>query len=121
MARLIRRGEVWSVDFNPQTHKHEPGKRDRPALIIQTDLLNQAGHSTTIVIPGTTNIRTQAPDDDYPLRVRIQKTGKLKLDTDLMIDQVRAIDNVRLIEQLCVLTPVHLKKIEQALKLLAGI
>ena len=45
------RGEVWAVDFEPQTHKQEPGKKERPALVIQTDALNRAGHPMTIIIP----------------------------------------------------------------------
>src|SRR3990172_10382160 len=52
----VKRGEIWEIDFEPQTHKHEPGKRNRPALLLQTNLLNDAGHNTTIVIPGTTDI-----------------------------------------------------------------
>ena len=33
----VLRGQVWEVDLEPQTHKEEPGKRNRPALVIQTD------------------------------------------------------------------------------------
>ena len=47
----LKRAQVWEVEFEPQTHKEEPGKRGRPALIIQTNILNSAGHATTIVIP----------------------------------------------------------------------
>lgn len=39
------RGEVWAVNVEPQVHKEEPGKKERPTLIIQTDMLNKAGHS----------------------------------------------------------------------------
>ncbi len=45
----VLRGEVWAVDFEPQTHRQEPGKKERPALVIQTNALNKAGHPTTIV------------------------------------------------------------------------
>lgn len=119
MARY-QRGELWSANFEPQAHPAEPGKTERPALVIQSDLLNAAGHPTTIVIPGTTNIQSQAPDDNYPLRVRVQKQGKLERDTELMIDQVRAISNARLIEKLCVLSPAHMQKIGAALRQLTA-
>lgn len=115
-----RRGELWSANFEPRTHPSEPGKSNLPALVIQTDLLNTAGHPTTIVIPGTTNIQTQSPDDNYPLRVRVQKQGKLKADTELMIDQVRAISNIRLLEKLCVLSTAHMQKINTALRQLTA-
>ena len=64
----VKRGQVWAVDFEPQTHKQEPGKRNRPALVIQTNLLNDAGHATTIVIPGTSDVERE---DCFPLRVAL--------------------------------------------------
>lgn len=119
MVKVVR-GEVWAVDFEPQAHKQEPGKRGRPALVIQTDALNGAGHPTTIVIPGTSDVQSLAPGDTFPLRVRIQKTGTLKHDTDLLIDQVRAISNARFMFRYCSVGMNHLKKIEDALRLLTG-
>ena len=114
------RGEVWAVDFEPQTHKEEPGKKERPALIIQTDALNNASHPTFIVIPGTSDIQKLSPADAFPLRVRVLKTGKLQHDTDLLIDQVRAISARRLMYCYCTLGANHLKKVEEALRLLTG-
>lgn len=114
----LKRGEVWSVDLEPQAHRSEPGKRGRPALVLQCDALNDAGHLTTLVVPGTTNIQTGTPQDAYPLRVRIQKNGNLTSDTDLMIDQVRAIANARFIERMCVISPAHMQRVRQALDLL---
>ena|SRR5437870_13580161 len=82
MTKAVR-GEVWAVDFEPQTHRQEPGKKERPALVIQTDALNKAGHPTTIVVPGTSQVDALPRGDHFPLRVRIQKTADLKHDTDL--------------------------------------
>ena len=65
-AVRVQRGQLWEVDFEPQTHKEEPGKRGRPALVIQTNILNAAGHATTIVIPGTTQVYRDAQGDGYP-------------------------------------------------------
>ena len=93
MTKPVRRGEVWAVDFEPQTHRQEPGKKERPALVIQTDALNKAGRPTTIVVPGTSQLDALPPGDNFPLRVRIQKTADLKYDTDVLIDQTRAISN----------------------------
>jgi mRNA interferase MazF len=117
----VKRGEIWEVDFEPQTHKEEPGKRKRPALVIQTDLLNNAGHATTIVISGTT--QTRRDKDYFPLRVALVNQPGLSADTDLMIDQVRAISNARIMgsQPLAKLTTNHLKRVEAALKLLTGI
>ncbi|MGH8140696.1 MAG: type II toxin-antitoxin system PemK/MazF family toxin [Steroidobacteraceae bacterium] len=117
---VVRRGEVWAVDFEPQTHRQEPGKKERPALIIQTDALNKAGHPTTIVIPGTSQVDPLPPGDHFPLRVRIQKTADLKHDTDLLIDQVRAVSNARFMFRYCTVTSNLLKRVEEALRILTG-
>ena len=118
----LKRGQVWEVDFEPQTHKEEPGKRGRPALVIQTNILNGAGHATTIVIPGTTQVYRDAQGDGYPLRVSVGKLGLQKLETDLLIDQIRTISNQRLMgdKPLAELPRTHMKRVEDALKLLTG-
>lgn len=73
----------------------EPGKIS-PVLILQTDLLNNE-HPSTVVCPITTNVE----DDSEILRVHIKKgISNLKHDSDIMIDQIRAIDNRRLLDKL---------------------
>ena len=121
-AKKIQRGQLWEVDFEPQTHKEEPGKRGRPALVIQTNILNGAGHATTIVIPGTTQVYRDAQGDGYPLRVSVGKLGLQKRETDLLIDQIRTISNQRLMgdKPLAELPRTHMKRVEDALRLLTG-
>lgn len=116
----ILRGQVWEVNFEPQTHKEEPGKRNRPALVIQSDHLNTSGHPTTIVVMGTTNVKR---DKDYfPLRIALLNQLGLAQETDLLIDQIRAISNRRFMgnQPLAMLSTNHLKRVEEALKLLVG-
>ena len=87
----IQRGWFYLADLNPRQGT-EPGKT-RPVLVIQTDLLNQIGHPSSLVIPVTTNLQ----DDANPLRVRIKAgSAGFLAASDLMIDQMRAIDNRRL-------------------------
>ena len=121
-AVRVQRGQLWEVDFEPQTHKEEPGKRGRPALVIQTNILNAAGHATTIVIPGTTQVYRDAQGDGYPLRIALGKVGKLKEETDLLIDQIRTISNRRLMgdKALAELGRAHMKRVEDALQVLTG-
>ena len=116
----FQRGQVWEVDLEPQSHKEEPGKGKRPALVIQTDLLNASGHPTTIVVVGTIQVRR---DKDYfPLRIALPKQTGLPRETDLLIDQVRAISNRRFLgdQPLSTLNITQLKRVEDALKLLIG-
>lgn len=120
----LKRGQIWEVDFDPQPHKEEPGKRNRPALVIQTDVLNEAKHSTTIVIPGTTDIYRDEGGDGFPLRIAIGKlnTSLGARETDLLVDQIRTISNKRLMgdKPIADLSRTHMKRVEDALRILLG-
>jgi mRNA interferase MazF len=87
-----RRGEIWLADLNPRQGT-EPGKT-RPVLIVQAQPLLDAEHPSTLIVPLTTNL----VDDAAPLRVRVSPIGRLKRRSDLLVDQLRAIDNRRLID-----------------------
>ena len=90
----INQYEIWIADLNPQIGT-ESGKT-RPVLIIQTDLLNKIPHPSTIICPITTNIQKKSTI----LRVHLQKgIANVHEDCDIMIDQIRAIDNKRLIKK----------------------
>ncbi len=90
---MRERGEVWVADLNPGRGT-EPGKT-RPVLIVQAQGLLDANHPSTLVIPLTTNLT----DDAEPLRIRVPASGGLTRDSDLLIDQLRAVDNRRLIRE----------------------
>lgn len=89
---MLRRGEIWLANLNPGRGT-EPGKT-RPVLILQAQALLDADHPSTLVIPLTTNLI----DDAEPLRIRVPARGSLSQESDLLIDQLRAIDNRRLIK-----------------------
>jgi mRNA interferase MazF len=90
----VRQYEIWVADLNPRIGT-EPGKI-RPVVVIQTDLLNKH-HPSTIVCPLTTNVE---PGSTI-LRVPLAKGScELEEECDMMIDQVRAIDNKRLVRWL---------------------
>ena len=89
---MRKRGEIWLADLNPRRGT-EPGKT-RPVLIVQAQALLDAEHPSTLVVPLTTRLIEAAE----PLRVRISAAGRLKKDSDALIDQVRAIDNRRLVQ-----------------------
>jgi mRNA interferase MazF len=86
------RGEIWLADLDPRRGT-EPGKT-RPVLIVQSQALLDAGHPSTLVVPLTTTL----VEDAEPLRVRVPAAGRLRRESDLLIDQLRAIDNRRLVQ-----------------------
>ena len=110
----FRRGQIYLANFNPSKGS-EPGKI-RPCLILQSDLLNEVDHPSTIVIPLTTQL-----NDAAPLRFRIDARSKLDRDSDLMLDQVRTIDNRRFMgDTLAELRPGELSILREYLEIILG-
>jgi mRNA interferase MazF len=91
MNQKINFGEIWLADLSPKIGT-ELGKL-RPVLVIQDQMLLDAQHPSTLIVPLTTNLI----DDAQPLRIRIKPKDKLQKESDLIIDQIRAIDNQRLV------------------------
>ena len=80
--------------------------------MIQAQGLLNAGHPSTVVIPLTTNV----VDDAEPLRVRVPAAGRLRKDSDLLIDQLQEIDDRRLAQgPLSHLSPKQMQIVEQAI------
>lgn len=89
---MPERGEVWLAKLNPRRGT-APGKTG-PVLIVQAQALIDAAHPSTLIVPLTTKLI----NDAEPLRIRVQAQSSLRHDSDLLIDQLRAIDNHRLVE-----------------------
>ena len=112
---MIKRGEIYLASLNPK-RCNEAGKL-RPVLIIQTDMLNEISHPTVIVLP----LSTKLIDDAYPLRFRVKKRGKLQKDSDVLCDQIRAIDIKRIkSEPLAILNEKELLEIEHRIEIILG-
>jgi len=89
----IRKWNVYLADLNPRMGT-EPGKT-RPVVVVQTDLLNNH-HPSTIVCPLTTHIRIQSSI----LRVHLRRgEAGLTEKSDILVDQLRAIDNRRFLKR----------------------
>src|ERR1700730_4150232 len=104
-----KRGEIWLADLNPRQGT-EPGKT-RPVLIVQAQALLDAEHPSTLIVPLTTNLVADAP----PFRFDVPTAAGLRRPSDLLIDQLRAIDNRRLIQgPLARLSPVLMREVGDA-------
>lgn len=111
----IRRGWLYLADLNPRKGS-EPGKT-RPVLVIQTDLLNETQHPSTWVLPCTTRLA-----GENLLRVPLpQGIAGNRQDSEIMVDQSRAIDNGRFVRALGRLPPPLLREVEEKLRHLAGL
>lgn len=109
---MIKRGEIYLVNLNPK-RGNEVGKL-RPALILQTDALNEVVHPTVIVLPLSTKLI-----DQQILRFRITKRDRLDKDSDILCDQIRAIDIHRIVsEPLTRLSEEELAQVEERVKII---
>ncbi len=107
----VKQYELWIADLNPRIGT-ETGKV-RPVVIIQTDLLNKS-HPSTVVCPVTTSVQPGS----HILRIHLKSgTANVKEDCDIMIDQIRAIDNSRLVHKIGQLDDTTGRKIKENIKI----
>lgn len=90
MKATLRHGALYLADLRPG--RGTEAVKLRPVLVVQTDLLNQAGHPSTWVLPCTTRLSGESL-----LRVALPRgIAGNAAECEVMIDQSRAIDNRRL-------------------------
>jgi mRNA interferase MazF len=112
LTTAIKQFDIWVADLNPRSGT-EAGKV-RPVLVVQTDLLNDR-HPSTVVCPITTNIF----DESEILRVNIKRgVGGVSTNCSIMIDQVRAIDNLRLKKKIGTLPIPLAERVKENLKII---
>lgn len=116
MPMACKRGGIYLANFNPSKGT-EPGKI-RPCLVMQSNLLNEAGHPSTTVLPLTTRLIEEAA----PLRYHIVARDGLESDSDIMLDQTRTIDNRRITsELLTTLTGQEISEVETYWRIVLGL
>ncbi len=82
-------------------------------MVLQNDVLTKDGHTTVIILP----LSTQLIDHTYPLRFRIECREMLEKESDLLCDQIRAIDINRLeTRKIASLDKDELQSIEEQVK-----
>jgi len=81
-------------------------------------LLNKLPHPSAIVCPITTNVEKETEI----LRVHLKKeTANLQKDCDIVIDQIRAIDNKRLINKIGDLPKTLIDRVKNNIKIMMDI
>lgn len=113
---MMRRGEVWVVNFNPNKGK-EIGKI-RPVVILQANEITAAGLGTILAAPLTTRLWSALE----PLRVKISARDRLMKDCHVIVEQVRALDHSRFGDgPLTILTTEEMAAVEHSLKGVMGL
>jgi mRNA interferase MazF len=107
-----RKFNVYTADLNPRFGT-EPGKI-RPVIVIQTNLLNE-DHPSTIICPITTKVQPEA----HILRIHLMKgEAGLQSDSDIIVDQIRSIDNKRFRDHLGEISDKNKQRLLASLKIL---
>jgi mRNA interferase MazF len=109
----IKQYDIWLADLNPSKGT-EPGKT-RPVVVVQTDLLNET-HLSTLICPVTTNVKKEIE----LLRVHLKK-GQLDKLSDILVDQLRAIDTTRFLKRLGQLTKEQKNQLKANLRIVLDI
>lgn len=109
----IKRGHLYVVDINPRV-RTKPGKL-RPALVVQSNLVNDAGYPSTIVIPTTSKL----VEDPGILRFRLRKgEGALDRESDLLLGQLIAVANESFTKEIGSLPGSTIQEIERRVRII---
>jgi mRNA interferase MazF len=109
MEQIIR-GEIVVAKLEPVEGSEQGGVR--PVLILQNDTLNKYS-PTTIIAPITSKIYTK----EYPTNVVIKKEdSKLKVDSTILLNQIRTIDKKRIIKRVGFIDNFTMNKVDRAIK-----
>lgn len=110
---VMNRFDIWLANINPGKGT-EPGKV-RPVVIVQTDLINET-HPSAIVCPLTTQV-IDLEDGLLRFSVTSENSG-LEKKSDVMIDQLRALDNRRFIQKIGRLSDSEQEKLNRSLRII---
>jgi mRNA interferase MazF len=103
-----KRGDIVTINLNPK--KGDEVGKIRPAVIVSGVEENMIV-DTIIVMP----LSTSLIDDMKPFRVRVQKREKLKHDSDVLINHIRAISKKRVGEKIASITESEYQEIVESL------
>ena len=105
MAPIIKRGEIWWVDFN--SSQGGEVQKIRPSVIVSNDIANKVMNRIQ-VLPLTTQV-----ENCYPCEAYIRVNGKMN---KAMADQIATVSKKRLKKKLGRISANDVLEIERAIK-----
>ena len=108
----IQRGHLYIIDFNPRI-KTKPGKL-RPALVIQSDLVNEAGSS---IDDSPSNHYSACRKRRNPwFRLKKGQSG-IARDSDLLLGQLIAVANESFRQEIGTLPHAMMEELEDRIRI----
>jgi mRNA interferase MazF len=106
----LKRGDIFLANLEPIKGSEQGGIR--PVLIIQNDISNKYSPVTIIAA-----ITSKIFDKEFPTNVFISKEDSgLDKDSTVLLNQIRTLDNSRLIKRIGSLDSFIMKKVDIAIK-----
>lgn len=112
LKRKVRKGDIFYANLNPIIGSEQDGIR--PVLVIQNNVGNTHSSTTIIAVITTQN------KPYIPTHVRLSYYPRLENST-VLLEQIRTIDEKRLMNFVTHITESDLKKIETAILTSFGI
>ena len=110
-----RRGEVYLVNFDPTVGAEI--KKTRPALVLQNDIANRWSPITIVAA-----ITSKFEDRRYPTEVLVRAAeGGLETDSVVLLNQIRSVDQSRLVRRLGALRAETMEEVDRALLVSLGL
>ena len=81
----IKRGDIYSLDFGPNSGSIQGGRR--PCVVLQNDIQN-ARSPTTIIAPITTVLKKTS----LPSHVIIGRNFGLQVESMILLEQIRTVN-----------------------------
>ena len=111
--RIIRRGDVFYADLSPVVGCEQGGIR--PVLVIQNDIGNR--YSPTVIVVAITSKSKK----ELPTHVELGCMEALQKNSVVLLEQIRTIDRIRLLEYIGSVSRLRMLLIDQALLLSIGL
>ena len=106
----MKRYDIWLADLSPAFGVEIGGIL--PVVVVQTNILN-VSHNSTVICP----IAVQTTHNAQQIIVQLQKgDANLTQDSEILLTQMRAINNPRFIKQIGVLPPKYHAILDEKIK-----
>ncbi|WP_313180874.1 type II toxin-antitoxin system PemK/MazF family toxin [Lacrimispora sp.] len=111
--RSIRRGDIFYADLSPVVGSEQGG--NRPVLILQNDIGNR--YSPTVIVAAI----TRRSKRELPTHVEVGCMEELQKNSVVLLEQIRTIDRMRLLEYIGSLSRLQMLSVDQALEISVGL
>lgn len=111
--KTIRRGDIFYADLSPVVGCEQDGVR--PVLILQNDIGNR--YSPTVIAAAITS----QPKKKLPTHVEMGHMEALQDNSVVLLEQIRTLDRIRLIDYIGRLNRLRMLSVDRALAVSIGL